>query len=184
MAAEARHTTPSDYFIADLSSRAQVRRLAEKVTATYPHLDILIKNAGTYQPVRHIIEDGMELTFAVNYLALSLLTYLLRGSLVEAAPSRVVNVASTAHSDIAQVRWDNLQEEEEYDPWNAYALSKFAMVTFTYRLAEILQKDQVTANCLHPGVVNTKDSPCCISRHARDISQGGGEDLGMSRHLA
>ena len=41
-------------------------------------------------------------------------------------------------------------------PGDSYALSKFADITFTYSLARMAKGSGVTANCLHPGVTDTK----------------------------
>ena len=57
------------------------------------------------------------------------------------------------------IDWDNLPGEPAYDAWDAYSLSKFADVAFTYSLARNLVGTSVTANCLHPGVVDTKLLP-------------------------
>jgi NAD(P)-dependent dehydrogenase (short-subunit alcohol dehydrogenase family) len=157
--AELAHMTghePSDLFIADLSSQRAIQCLADEITASVPHLDVLINNAGTYQLERHITEKGVEMTFTVNYLAPFLLCYYLVDLQQMNAPSRVVNVASSAHRDVLQIDWENLQGEKEYNPWYAYALSKVAVITFTYRLAGLLKGGGVTTTCLHPGVINTK----------------------------
>ena len=46
--------------------------------------------------------------------------------------------------------------ERGYDPFRAYSLSKLANVLFTHSLAKRLDAEEVTANALHPGVVDTK----------------------------
>jgi len=69
---EIRSVTGSDrlqFFQADLASRQQVHSLAEAIIEGYDRLHVLINNAGTYQPERRLTEDGLETTFAVNYLA-------------------------------------------------------------------------------------------------------------------
>jgi NAD(P)-dependent dehydrogenase (short-subunit alcohol dehydrogenase family) len=98
----------------------------------------------------------VERTFAVNYLAPFLLTRLLLPLIKRNAPSRIVTVASSAHEDVDRVIWDNLPAQDHFDPWGAYALSKFADITFTYTLARAIEGTGVTANCLHPGVTDTK----------------------------
>ena len=122
----------------------------------YTRLDVLVNNVGTYQKTRNLTESGFEMTFAVNYLAPFLLTTQLLPLLRAGAPSRIVTVASSAHEDVSGIDWDNLPDMPRYDPWEAYSLSKFADITFTYLLAGNLEGSGVTANCLHPGVVNTK----------------------------
>ncbi len=145
-----------DLFIADLASQREVRRLAKAVQERFDRLDVLINNAGTFERSRRRTEDGIETTFAVNYLAPFLLTRLLEPLLRQSAPARVVNLASIAHFDTKTIDWGNLQGERSYDPYEAYSLSKYAVITFTYILAEKLEGSGVTANCLHPGVINTK----------------------------
>ena len=63
-----------DVFVGDLSSQAEVRRLADEVLATYPRLDVLLNNVGGFWAHRHVTADGLEHTFALNHLAPFLLT--------------------------------------------------------------------------------------------------------------
>jgi NAD(P)-dependent dehydrogenase (short-subunit alcohol dehydrogenase family) len=146
-------TTP-DLVIADFSRQDQIRSMAADLRSRYSRLDVLVNDAGTYQKARHLTPEGVELTFAVNYLGPFLLTHLLRPLLGKNA--RIVTVASSAHFDVDRIEWENLPQQRRYDPWGAYSLSKFADVTFTYTLARNLEGSGITANCLHPGVVNTK----------------------------
>jgi NAD(P)-dependent dehydrogenase (short-subunit alcohol dehydrogenase family) len=129
--AEITGNPPLDLLIADLSSRDQVRLMVEDITSRYPRLDVLINNAGTYEKERYLTPDGVERTFAVNYLAPFLLTRLLLPLLKRNSHSRIVTVASSAHEDVDRVIWDNLPAQDHFDPWGAYALSKFADITFT-----------------------------------------------------
>ncbi len=155
---EIRQRTKSDsleFVLADLSSQAEVRKLASQVQERHDRLHVLINNAGVFMRDRRLTQEGLETTFAVNFLAPFLLTNLLLDTLKESAPSRIVNVASIAHIN-ARADLNNLQGEWGYDGFNAYALSKLAIISFTYRLAEKLEGTGVTANCLHPGVINTK----------------------------
>ncbi len=144
-----------DLFIADLSSQRQVRKLAAEIVERHERLHVLINNAGTFEVERGLTEDGLETTFAVNYLAPFLLTHELLELLDDSSPSRIINVASIAHLN-AKVDWNNLQGERWYDGFQAYALSKLGIVLFTFELAERLKATVVTANCLHPGVIKTK----------------------------
>ena len=141
---------------ADLASQEQVRQLAREVQERYSRLDVLINNAGVTKRSRQLTREGLETTFAVNHLAPFLLTNLLLDLIKRSAPSRIVNVSSTTHQRIQNVDFDNLQGEKHFDGSQAYALSKLANILFTYECADRLKNDQVTVNCLHPGVVNTK----------------------------
>ena len=145
-----------DFITADLSLQKNVIRLAEQVSSRYERLDVLINNAGTFEQTRRLTPDRVEMTFAVNYLAPFLLTRHLLPLLKKSAPTRVVNVASIAHRDVRNIDWENLMGEKGYNPYDAYALSKFADITFTYTLARKISATGITVNCLHPGVVDTK----------------------------
>lgn len=143
-----------DLVVADFSRQDQIRDMAADLAARYTRLDVLINNAGTYQKNRHVTREGVELTFAVNFLGPFLLTHLLLPLLAKG--SRIVPVASSAHFDVDRIDWGNLPRQRRYDPWEAYSLSKFGDVIFTAILARNLEGTWVTANCLHPGIVKTR----------------------------
>jgi len=139
--------------IADLSSLRDVRDLAGRL-ASLDRLDVLINNAGLVLGDRRVTVDGYEYTFALNHLAPFLLTNLLRGKLVGSAPARVITVSSSAHRG-ARLDLADLQLARNFNGWRAYSNSKLANILFTTELAERLTGTGVTANCLHPGAVNT-----------------------------
>ena len=87
-----------DPFPADMSSQAEVRRLAGEVLAAYPRLDVLVNSVGGFWATRRLTVDGLERTFAVKHLAPFLLTCLLTGRLTASAPARIVTVSSGAHT--------------------------------------------------------------------------------------
>ena len=140
---------------ADLSSQASIRQAAAELGRLFPHLHVLINNAGIFTRRREVTVDGLEMQFAVNHLAYFLLTNLLLDQLKAGAPSRIINVSSGAHGG-ATLDFDNLQGERAYSGNRAYSQSKLANILFTYELARRLQGTGVTANCLHPGVIATK----------------------------
>jgi NAD(P)-dependent dehydrogenase (short-subunit alcohol dehydrogenase family) len=145
---------PVDAFPADMSSQAEVRRLAAAVLETYPRLDVLVNNVGGFWATRRITADGLEHTFAVNHLAGFLLTNLLLDRLRASAPARIVTVSSGAQR-MGELDFDDLQGERRWSGQRAYNQSKLANVEFTYELARRLRGTGVTANTLHPGVVRT-----------------------------
>src|SRR6266849_555959 len=143
-----------DLLVADLSSQQSIRQLVENFKQHYKQLYVLINNAGVFMLTRRETVDGLEITFAVNYLAPFLLTNLLLDVLKASAPARIVNVSSEAHEN-GYIKMDDLQAKKNYRPFRAYGQSKLALVMFTYELARRLQGTGVTANCLHPGFVAT-----------------------------
>src|SRR5438067_9803036 len=87
----------------DVGSLAGVRRGAEAILTQAPELHVLVNNAGIFADERVVTVDGLEMTFAVDYLGPFLLTELLAPRLEESAeragvPSRVINVSSVAHT--------------------------------------------------------------------------------------
>ena len=143
-----------DVFAADLSSQSEVRRLAREVLDRYPRLDVLVNNVGGVWTHRHVTADGLEHTFALNYLAPFLLTNLLLDRLIASAPARIVSVSSGAHT-AGRLDFDDLQGERKYSGQRAYNASKLANVMFTYELARRMRGTGVTSTVLHPGVVGT-----------------------------
>jgi len=143
-----------DVLVADLSSQSEVRRLAEEVLHSLSRIDVLINNVGGYWDTRHVTVDGLERTFALNHLAPFLLTNLLLDKLKQSAPARVVMVSSNAHA-AGRIDFGDLQGERSYSGARAYSQSKLANILFSYELARRLPTTSVTANALHPGLVNT-----------------------------
>lgn len=142
------------FLVADLTSLAQVRALAQAYQRAHPRLDALINNAGGMYAKRQLSVDGLEMTFALNYFAPFLLTHLLLDTLKASAPARIITVASATHVG-KRVPFDDLTHEHGYKPLDVYAESKLMAIMFTYELARRLEGTGVTANTLHPGVVAT-----------------------------
>jgi NAD(P)-dependent dehydrogenase (short-subunit alcohol dehydrogenase family) len=143
---------------ADLSSLAEVRRLADAVCKATDRLDLLINNAGIGgggpHGVRQTSADGYELRFAVNYLSGVLLTDLLLPLLRRSAPSRIVNVSSLGQQAID---FSDVMLTKDYNGLRAYRQSKLAQIMFTIDLARSLAGTGVTVNALHPATfMNTK----------------------------
>ncbi|MBI5262165.1 MAG: SDR family NAD(P)-dependent oxidoreductase [Bradyrhizobium sp.] len=144
------HPAPA-FYQADLSALAGVRRLAEAVARDHKRLDVFVSNAGigsrSLGADRRTSADGHELRFAVNYLAGFLLANLLLPLLKEAAPSRIVNVASLGQHPID---FDDVMITKGYSGSRAYAQSKLAQIMFTIDFAAELKGTGVTVNSLHP----------------------------------
>jgi len=140
--------------LADLSRREDIFGAARDFKSRFRRLDVLVNNAGLVTRKRRLTTDGFELQFFVNHLAYFMLTGLLLDLLKDCAPSRIINVASTAHSR-GTLDFENLQGESHYNGWQQYGNTKLANIVFTYALARRLEGSGVTANCLHPGVIHT-----------------------------
>ncbi|SHK69840.1 SDR family oxidoreductase [Hymenobacter psychrotolerans] len=142
--------------LTDLSLLANVHQLAADLQRDHSQLDILVNNAGIMPGPLTITEEGHELSWATNHLAVFALTNLLLPLLSEAKAGRIVTVASEAHwlGEIEPLQ-EARNNPEKYSWLTAYADSKLANILFTNELAHRLELTNVTANCLHPGLVDT-----------------------------
>jgi retinol dehydrogenase 12 len=136
----------------DLGSQQSIREAAARFGAKHPKLDVLVNCAGVFVKRKELTVDGVERTFAVNYLAYFLLTNLLLPALEAAAPSRIVNVASRYGG--AKVDLDDVNfERRPYSYMKSTPPTMAARVAFTLELAERLRGTGVVVNTLHPGLV-------------------------------
>ncbi|MEO7996341.1 MAG: SDR family NAD(P)-dependent oxidoreductase [Gemmatimonadaceae bacterium] len=137
------------FYAADLASLANVRAFADTILKHYPHIDVLINNAGVWlrEGPRQTSADGYEMTFAVNYLAGYVLTRQLLPRMIASAPSRIINVASRTQSALDL---DDVLQEKSYIGQRAYSQSKLAQVMFTIDLARELEGRGVTVIAVHP----------------------------------
>lgn len=138
----------------DLSSFASIRAFAKEINDTEQQLDVLLHNAGYASSFKKTVtEDGIEKTMATNHYGPFLLTHLLIDLFKKTPESRIVVVASSLYV-LASVNLDNLNPKDTI-PGYLYYVSKCANIMFTQELARRLEGTGVTANCLHPGIVNT-----------------------------
>ncbi|CAH1974682.1 unnamed protein product [Acanthoscelides obtectus] len=138
----------------DLSSQKSIREFAEDVLKTEPRLDVLIHNAGTAESKFQLTEDGIELTMATNHFGPYLLTHLLIDLLKRSKPSRIVIVASELYR-FASLDPTKINPQSSWFPPYLYYVSKYANICFTAELARRLEGTGVTANCLHPGMIDS-----------------------------
>lgn len=145
-----------ELLLADLSSQASVRQLAGTLLGREQPLHVLVNNAGGVFSQRTLSPDGIELTWALNHLAYFLLTNLLLDRLKASGTperrARIVNVSSVAQR-AGHIDFDDLERGRRYRAFDAYSQSKLANIIFTYELVRRLAGTNVTANCVHPGLV-------------------------------
>lgn len=143
-----------DTVAGDLTSQAAVRRLAATIKTRYGTLDVLVNNAAAVFDRWSTNGDGVELTFAVNYVSVYLLTRLLLPLIERSADGRVVVVASEAHRGVT-LDFDDLQTVDGYERFEAYRRSKLADLLFTYELSRRIDPEHVSVVAMHPGTVKT-----------------------------
>jgi NAD(P)-dependent dehydrogenase (short-subunit alcohol dehydrogenase family) len=140
----------------DLTSLESIRAAAEQLRADHERIDLLINNAGVMYPPKETTKDGFEMQFGTNHLGHFALTGLLLDKLLPVAGSRVVTVSSIGHRIRADIHFDDLQWDHDYNRVSAYGQAKLANLLFTYELQRRLAAHGTTiAVAAHPGGSNT-----------------------------
>ncbi len=106
--------------------------------------DILINNAGTFEPGRVIDEpDGqLEHMLQVNMLSAYHLTRIFLPALIKRKSGHIFNISSIAGI-------------QAYPNGGSYSISKFALSGFSKNLREELKPYAVKVTCIYPGAVYT-----------------------------
>lgn len=138
----------------DLADFVSIKEFADKLIEKYGTPDVLINNAGIYSRKHHKSADGIEITMAVNYFGPFYLTSLLLPHMLEVpAETRIVNVSSDAYS-VGQF-FPDLGKSLKLKGFKAYAMSKRALMYYTFELSKKLKDSKITVNCVHPGHSST-----------------------------
>jgi NAD(P)-dependent dehydrogenase (short-subunit alcohol dehydrogenase family) len=141
----------------DLSSLTSVANCAARLQASLPRIDLLINNAGVMAiPTRHVTEDGFEMQLGANYIGHFALNLRLLPKVLLGHAPRVVTVSSLAHRS-GKINFDDLQWEQRYGYWSAYAQSKLATLLFSLELERIARAEgwNLTSIAAHPGFAAT-----------------------------
>ena len=120
----------TEYYVADLSDMAEVNALAKVVAEKYEVLDVLINNAGVFRTPEPVLENGLDVRFAVNTIAPYLLTQRLLPLLGKSG--RVINLSSAAQ---APVDPEALVGRVKLPDGTAYAQSKLALTMWSRSMA-------------------------------------------------
>ncbi|MDP9038997.1 MAG: oxidoreductase [Acidobacteriota bacterium] len=143
----------------DLASLRSIREFAARLSSTSSRLDLLVNNAGVMAvPRREVTEDGFEQQMGTNFLGHFALTGWLLPALRRGTRPRVTNVSSlAARMGLKRIRFEDMQWDRGYKPWDAYCQSKLANLLFTVELARRSEAGRwgVSTTAAHPGVACT-----------------------------
>lgn len=147
-------TTP---VVCELSEMASVKQCAETIQALNIAVDIIICNAGIMALPKLQVKDGLELQFLTNHMGHFLLVYLLQEQLKAADKARIVMLSSAGHMAASKrgIDFDNLDGAKGYGAWQFYGQAKLANLLTAIAFNKHLADTGVTANAIHPGVINT-----------------------------
>jgi short-subunit dehydrogenase len=131
-------------FNVDLSIESEVKRFAQQVLEATAHVDILINNAGTYQPGSTYNEPEGQLaqTMDLNLYSAYHLTRAILPKMIERKEGHIFNMCSIAAL-------------KAYDNGGAYSISKWALAGFTKNLREEMKPYNIKVSMIHPGATYT-----------------------------
>lgn len=140
----------------DLADLSSIEAAVAAFHDEHGRLDVLVNNAGVMVPPFTLSEDGHELQFAVNHLAVFALTAHLLPMLLEQPDSRVVTTSSIAHRT-GELYLDDITAEDGYDARERYRQSKLANLLFALELDRRLRAADAstTSVACHPGIAIT-----------------------------
>jgi len=141
---------------ADFTSLQQVKKMSIELRHAVDSLDIIINNAGIINSVYEKTVDGFESVFQVNYLSHFLLTQDLLPLMKGVASGRIINVASKIYSKMFDKHNLYPLNADDFVANKVYSDTKLYNILFTFKLARMLKGSNIIANCLHPGVIDTK----------------------------
>ena len=145
-----------EYLIADLSLQSSVKKLAEEFKNKYNNLHVLANCVGAIFDKKQMTTEGIERTFAINYMSHYWLTTNLLDILQESGPSRIITVAGNpTFLKNAELNFEDLQCVKRFNGLTATSNAMFARLFFTFELAKRLQGTKVTANAFNPGVIKS-----------------------------
>lgn len=145
--------TPGEFYAADLSRSSEVKKLAEALVKRHTDIHALFNNAGALFGSRVMTPEGIEATFAVNYLAaFHLTTRILK---VISKEGHIVNLCSEAHRR-SGLDFGDLFSSANYQPLEAYARAKFALMMFSNALTQRLDRNGPRVLTISPGAVRTE----------------------------
>ncbi len=166
----------------DLSDLKSIRNVVAEIKRTYGVIDVLVNNAGVYKAKQEWTPQGIEMTFAVNFLAPFMLSEMLLENLAAGGQGRIINVVSELYKK-GVIKLDDLNMQDRYKAGAAYANSKLATMLYTIELAKRTRDKGITVNALHPGVLATnafRDYPDFIMNIMKlflEKPQRGGERI-------
>lgn len=142
-----------NFLQADLSLMREVQRTTEHIRQKFDQLDVLVHGAGGAFPIkRTLTEEGLELSFAVQYLARFALTNELL-DLLNAAPAPQTLSIAGGGAESKPADFDNLHGEKSYSIFAA--ITKASTTNDLLTLEQITRYPDITFYNYGPGMVRT-----------------------------
>jgi 3-oxoacyl-[acyl-carrier protein] reductase len=137
--------TKEEIYTCDVSSFTEVEELSKKVFEKYQKVDILVNNAGITRDnlIMRMTPEEWDLVLNVNLRSAFNTVKIFHRSMLRARWGRIINMAS-----VIGLMGNSGQAN--------YAASKGGLIAFTKSIAKEFAKKNVLANCIAPGLIETK----------------------------
>ncbi|WP_078430567.1 SDR family NAD(P)-dependent oxidoreductase [Alkalihalobacterium alkalinitrilicum] len=147
----------------NVTDKASVDAMVEKVLATYGRIDILVNNAGISQKVTvaDMTVEDMTKVFNVNMFGLFLCTQGVLDTMKKQKFGRIINLSS-----VSAKRGGGVFGGAHY------SASKAAVLGFSKNLAREVAVDGITVNSVAPGLVNTEIWKSLPEEDAKKVIDG------------
>ncbi len=134
-----------DIFYIDLEDTVNLKKNLRDMINNYKHIDVLINNAGKIFNglVQMTTRNKFSELFNLNFFVPLDLIHLVSKKMIRAKKGNIVNISSTSAEDCNYGR-------------SAYSSSKAALESLTKTLAFELGPFNIRANCVLPGLTDTK----------------------------
>jgi len=155
-------------FVADFSDLEEVSKIAEKINAEIPKIDVLINNAGIFKSKAVQNKNGLDMRMVVNYLAPYVLTNAILPILKKSEEPRIINLSSAAQAPVSEAILRGAAQDSEN---NTYAQSKLALTMWSFHLSK--KEPNITVIAVNPGsLLNTKMAKEAYGEHWSPAEKG------------
>lgn len=149
-------------FQADLSRPAQAFSLFHGVLERYGAIDVLVNNAGVFEPSpvaadRETWLEDWNRTIAINLTSAGMLCHAAINHFKERGGGRIIHIASRAAF------------RGETEDYLAYAASKGGLVSLSRSIARAFGAHNITSFVIAPGFVRTAMTEEYLAVHERDV---------------
>jgi NAD(P)-dependent dehydrogenase (short-subunit alcohol dehydrogenase family) len=144
-----------DFFIADLSKREEVEKVANEIKSKWDKIDGLFNNAGVLLDKLYYADSGVELHLEINGISPYLLTKALKPLLDKSDSPFVVNTATAGLDSRKSIDIEDFKKPKKFAKLTgSYMDSKLIMVLLMNYLDK--QWTNVRFVSLNPGAIKTK----------------------------
>ena len=140
------------FYQADLAEKSELDKIILQIK-NLERIDVLINNAGALFLKREVNSEGIEKTFAINYLSQFYLTISLIDVIKKTKNSRLINISSMVHK-FAKLNLNDTNFLKNYNGYVAYFNSKLMNLLFSYKIDRIYH-NYINCYAINPGWLNT-----------------------------